>query len=370
MGTTIKIMLNTDRSLSNGSFPLVIRILHNRRKKIIYTSHHLFLSDFDAKGQKVLSGMHSELTRKEADDINGEMAGKKRQIEQILAQFESSGKQSFSLDDLTARLTSSHSTENVLIYITREIALMRETGRFGSASLFATTHNSLKRFLKNRQLTFTKIDRKFILDYSGFLQTANLSRNTIHMYLRNLRTIYYKAQKEGLFAAAASPFEDVDIRVAKAARHALSKESIRRIANADFSYDNSLDLVRDIFMFSFYSTGMSLVDIIYLRCNDMMGDVLYYKSNKTNLPLQVHITAPLRKIMDKYRNKSPFVFPILQEGTSDSLYKQYRNALNVINYNLKRLGILLDLECKLTTQVARHSWEKIIKTEVISISAE
>ncbi len=37
MITSVKLMLNKSRILNNGSYPLVFQVIHNRRKKLLYT---------------------------------------------------------------------------------------------------------------------------------------------------------------------------------------------------------------------------------------------------------------------------------------------------------------------------------------------
>lgn len=54
MGTTIKAMLNTDRRSVSGLYPLVIRIIHKRRKKLIYSGFKLREEDFDSLSERVL----------------------------------------------------------------------------------------------------------------------------------------------------------------------------------------------------------------------------------------------------------------------------------------------------------------------------
>lgn len=368
MGTSIKTMLNTDRARNDGTYPLIVRIIHNRSKKMIYTPYHLFQSDFDSGTQKVVCGGESGLTKQKCNEINRYLKESREQLSRILIRLEREIPNGYSADHIIENLSTQQTTKYVLPYFEREIATMRSAGRFGSATLYNSTMNSLIRFVRNPKFTFKDIDFRFISDYVAHLQGENISRNSINMYLRNFRSVYNKAQKDGLIHLKKSPFADFSIGVTQTVKRSLSKDVIRRIAYCDLPFNSTLSLVRDIFMFSFYTRGMSLVDMVYLRHENIVGGVIYYKRNKTGQQLQIAISIPLRELIERYHSSSPFVFPILKEGSSESLYKQYRSALNQINNSLKRIGTILGLEDKLTTYVARHSWAMIAKTEGVSIA--
>lgn len=368
MGTTIKTMLNTDRARNDGRYPLVLRIIHDRRKKIIYTPYHLFQSEFNSETQRVLPSKESGLTKQKSDDINRYIRNKREQLERILIQLKKDTQKEYTADDIICKLKTQRTTKYLLSYFKMEIISMRQVNRFGSATLYNSTMNSLQRFANTSKITFKDINYRFIADYTRYLEGKGLSRNTIHMYMRNLRSVYNKAQKEGIIHFRQSPFSDFSMGVMPTLKRSLSKEYIRKIAFADFSSDKTLSLVRDIFMFSFYTRGMSLVDMVYLRHSDIISGIIYYKRNKTGKQLQITISPPLHEIIDRYRTDSPFVLPLLQDDSSESLYRQYRSVLNLINKNLKRIGMILELEEKLTTYVARHSWATIAKAEGISIA--
>ena len=39
---SIKLLLNKQRMLNNGTFPLVFQFIHRRRKLLYYTKYHIF----------------------------------------------------------------------------------------------------------------------------------------------------------------------------------------------------------------------------------------------------------------------------------------------------------------------------------------
>lgn len=136
----------------------------------------------------------------------------------------------------------------------------------------------------------------------------------------------------------------------------------------DLVQSPSLDFARDIFMFSFYTRGMSFVDIAYLKKRDLHNGVLTYRRRKTNQQLFIKWEKPMQQIVDKYDTSgTPFLLPIIGDVSKDKRI-QYKNAEHRINIHLKRIGRMLGLSVPLTTYVARHGWASIAKSKNIPVA--
>ena len=81
--------------------------------------------------------------------------------------------------------------------------------------------------------------------------------------MRNLRAIYNRAVSVGLVFLR-YPFKHVYTGIDKTKKRAVSLSVIRRIRDLDLN-KKSLIFARDIFMFSFYTRGMSFVDMAFLN---------------------------------------------------------------------------------------------------------
>lgn len=369
MATTIRAMLNTDRKSVSGYYPLVIRVIHNRKKKLIYSPYKLRESDFDDERQKARWNEKGQYSTKQIQQINRYIEAEKRQIERIIIALHKAMTGIFDIRDIAAMHGANKVYKHLFEYIDKEVQSKINTHRFGMAKLYRTTKESIKRFTKERDVLLKEINYTFVSDYIDFLRGNGIKENSIQMYLRNLRSIYNKARKEGLITVKDSPFEDIKMNGTTTIKRAVNKDVMRRIAYADLSANKEMERVRDLFMFSFYTRGMSVVDMLYLKHSDIRNGNIYYARNKTNQNIQIAITEPLQKLIEKYRTDSIYVWSYLTDSSKSSLYRQYRNALTQINKYLKRIGTLLGLDAPLTTYVARHSWATIAKDEGISIAA-
>ena len=70
MITSVKLMLNKSRILNNGSYPLVFQVIHNRRKKLLYTGYRMKEEVFDESEGKIMNGVGSTFTATEVVKMN------------------------------------------------------------------------------------------------------------------------------------------------------------------------------------------------------------------------------------------------------------------------------------------------------------
>ena len=116
------------------------------------------------------------------------------------------------------------------------------------------------------------IDSKMIEGYESYLKQKKLTLNTISFYMRILRAIYNRAVKSGVIADK-KPFNHVFTTMTKTAKRAIPIQTIQKIAQAHITNKNEA-LARDLFLFSFYTRGMSFVDIAYLKKTDLNNTYL------------------------------------------------------------------------------------------------
>lgn len=78
-------------------------------------------------------------------------------------------------------------------------------------------------------------------------------------------------------------------------------------------------------------------------------------------------------IIEKYKvegNKYllPIVVSLNDDGFAEHERRMYMSKLQLINRNLKSIGLMLNIATPLTTYVARHSWASIAKSVNVPIS--
>lgn len=353
--TSVKLRLNKTARDSEGRFPLVFQILHEGRKKLVSTKYRLAEKEFDPKSERILSSENGDFSIQKVGAMHRSLNKQRRSLLERIKELELEWG-TYTVSDIVG-IRENKSMICLIKSLDMCISRCEKENRTGMAAAFKSTKSSLKGFLQGRSIYLSSINKQFIRDYESYLICKGVSRNTIAYYLRNIRTVYNLFVDKGYRSSEQYPFSEVKTGVYPTQKRALKREDIIRLVELNFSEsENHLDFARDFFLFSFYSRGMSMVDILYLKKKDIKGGCITYERKKSKQLLQIGVTEPLQKIIDKYHHDGEYIFPVLDETAADSLYMQYRRASSRINRNLKAIGTILQFSITLTTYVARHSW--------------
>ena len=150
----------------------------------------------------------------------------------------------------------------------------------------------------------------------------------------------------------------------------MPRETLRRFGGAVLSaLHPKYALGLDLFMFSFYTRGMSFIDLAYLKKSDLQNGFLTYRRRKTNQQLTVKWEKCMAEIVAKYNDCSTtqYLLPIITNPLVDER-KQYRNAIYRVNTALKEIARMISLPMPLTMYCARHGWASIAKSKNIPLS--
>lgn len=252
-------------------------------------------------------------------------------------------------------------------YTNNLIEILKVRGQFRTSETYQATLNSFRKFMGGLDVSLSDVDAELLISYECYLKSRGLSMNTISFYMRKLRAVYNNAVEKGCVNDK-KPFRKVFTSTEKTAKRAIKLAHIRKLKEMDLSDSLSKSFARDMFLFSFYTRGMSFIDIAYLQKRNLRDDVLTYRRKKTGQLLSVHWEPCMQKIVDRYSSaSSPFLLSVIKDYGAD-IRKQYHSILTLINRNLKAIGHTLELELPLTMYVARHSWASIARDEGIPLS--
>lgn len=247
------------------------------------------------------------------------------------------------------------------------VGQLEAVGRVRTAEKYAVALRSLSRFLGGRDVVLEAVDDRLAMAYENHLRSLGLCPNTTSFYMRNLRAVYNHAVERRL-TEQRQPFRHVYTGIAKTTHRAIPLSVVRRIRDIDLPTGSPMDYARDLFMFSFYTRGMSFVDMAFLRKSDLRGGILTYRRRKTRQLLAVKWERPMQDIVAKWGDaSSPYLLPIIKAVGQDER-RQYRSQIHFVNGKLKKIGSMLGLASPLTTYVARHGWASIAMSKHVPIA--
>lgn len=245
---------------------------------------------------------------------------------------------------------------------------LKTLGKIRTSETYKSSLDSFRKFRKGKDLTFRKFNHEIMIEYEAYLKARGISKNTSSFYMRTLRAVYNRAVNKGL-TLQKYPFKYVYTGIDKTRKRAVSVQIMKQIKSLDLSSEWKLDFARDMFLFSFYTRGMSFVDMSYLRRKDLSNGILTYRRHKTGQLLHIKWEACMQEIVNKYKNEqSTFLLPIVNTNEVEEQRKQYIYSSHNINRCLKKIGAMLGLSLPLTMYVARHSWASIAKQKNIPLS--
>lgn len=244
-------------------------------------------------------------------------------------------------------------------FMEKLIAEFREMGSARTAETYRCALNSFKRFREGRDVAVSDITQDMAGRYEKWLRNRNLSLNTISFHMRIMRSAYNKAVDRGL-AGDTHPFRHVYTGIPRTPKRALSLAAVRAIGHVQ-STDPALCYARDMFLFSFYTRGMSFVDMAYLKKTDISNGWLRYKRHKTGQAISIKWERCMQDIVNRLpAQDSGFLLPIIRSPNGKER-NQYRHRQNDINRQLKTIAHIIGLDCNLSMYAARHSWANIAK---------
>ncbi len=122
---------------------------------------------------------------------------------------------------------------------------------------------------------------------------------------------------------------------------------------------------------------MNFYDMMMLTWDNIEGEKIIYKRRKTKTNFSIKITPPIQEILNYYKkynkNNTNYIFPILLENKLSPIQIEYRKdkVLKKFNKDLKDIAKLCEIDAKITSYVARHSFatnlkQKGVSTDIIS----
>ena len=341
---------------------LYFQIIHERNVRRVNTVHRIMPSEWDAQSECVImpspqSPRYNKLCTI-VSDIEWEMkrfvllekAHEGKPIDELVAAFQSDGEDG----------------KGLFGFMRSQSERLKKLNRDRCSETMMQTLRSFMKFRGGIDISLSKLTKDVVEQYEAWLKGRGLTRNTSSFYLRTLRNAYNIAVDEGL-TDDKQPFRKVYTGVDKTIKRAISIDEVRAIRRLDLRGNRSLEIARDILMFSFYMRGMSFVDMAYISKKNLQGSRIVYCRKKTGQQLSIEVSPEAQEVIDKYSSDSQYLLPIIKTENGD-VRRQYRNALTMINRNLKKIGAMAGLSDPLTTYVMRHSWATIAQNKGIRLS--
>ncbi len=363
MSTNIQISLDTRRAKKDGSFPLILRLSHNRKTIPISLGYSIKKDDWDIKNRKIKKSYTGVLN---VTRLNNFLAKEKARALDIVTQLQDSNElNKLSVRQLKDRILNKSGNFTFFKFTKQIIDELHTSGRHSYASSMTDMLRAVKRVQNDIDLSFEQLNYKFLKDFETYYRNNGNGINSIGVYMRNIRAIYNRAIKEGHAKRNWYPFTDYSIKREKTRKRAVRKEVITDVMNLELPKSSRIWHAKNYFLFSFFAMGINFIDIAFLKPSNLVNGRLEYKRHKTNKSFSIKITEPMKEILNYYltgKNPDDYIFPIIKRrGDSRLEYLDITSKRRVYNRMLREISQKCELETNLTSYVSRHSWATIAK---------
>lgn len=363
---TIKIVLDS-KPMSNGYYTVYLRIIKDRKKKNLSLGIKCLRENFE----------NEQFTKKHKGYKAGNelLTNFKSRANQIIRDYQLDSF-NYTLDDFEIKFRGRGNVEkdmNVIDFFNEIIDEMTRAGNISNAKAYQSTRDSIIKF-KGKKIRFKDITSAFLEKYEVFLRENGNQNGGISFKMRGLKALFNKARNRQLIPKDPYPFEDYKISKLKSnvSKRALTIEEFKKIRDVDLSKHQYLIDAYNYFMFSIYTRGMNFKDMMILKWSNIQNNRIHYTRSKTKGKFNIEIIENTQEILSYYKEQNrptQYVFPILlnEKLTPEQVHYRKQKVLKTYNSRLKEIAKLVQVDAKLTSYVARHSFATILKMKGTSI---
>lgn len=365
--SSIKLILRKSKERKDGTCPIALRIIKDRKPSYIHTGIYMLPKHWDKD--------RSEVRRSHPNSNRVKAALTKKLTEAYAAVLDADTNDgTVTTSQIKRKITKKKGHASFTEYAERRIREKHEQGVFSVSKAERSILNNILGFHSSKTLTFQEIDTAFINRFKVHC-TSKLGQSTRTRtnQLIFIRTLFNQAIGEGNVDPKYYPFagDKEKIRLTSGQKIGLGKEEISAIEALVIEPQTSMWHTRNVWLFAFYFAGIRISDVIKLKWTDFQDGRLFYVMNKNEKPLSLKVPDKALAILDLYISskelKGGHVFPFLQGvdmSNKHEVFSKSRNATRLMNKYLKRIAIQCGIDKNLSNHIARHSFGNLAGDQI------
>jgi integrase/recombinase XerD len=355
---TLKLVLDKRRSKADGTYPILLRIYHERRslafpsKIFVQPKHwneatesvkrtHLEYVHYNSKLQHIKNEAFLKLSELAATHVQG------YSYNTLVSYYRE--------DDVAPAPPTRHTLQS---FWEEEIQCMNRAHKYGNMRVCKMALDVLKNEC-NLDIPFEDVNYSFIKSLESSLLHRNLKINTISVYLRALRAIYNQAINKDIVSANSYPFRKFKIKSEKVAPHVLTIEELQRFFQLNLTSKHLLYRTWMIAQLSFLLGGINFTDLCLLNRSNISNGRIIYTRSKTKKMYSVCLLPETRDIIERISLPStPTLLNILSAddlASPEKLPYIIRDKNKQFNKKLLKLGTLINCTLHIRSYTFRYS---------------
>lgn len=365
---TVSIQFRKDRINKDGVAPLNFFIIKNRKLTKVKTGIMVRLDQWDDE-KGLVKKNHPNSKR-----MNAYLTKKKAELMDDVLDLETKTK-GLTSKQLRDRIYGKEPV-NLFTFGSTLCKEYLQNGKVGTHDKTSSILNKIKKYTGTETLTLQEITSEWLYKYENYCKEILKNKvNTIHKDMRFLKTIFNRAIRMDIIEYSHFPFNKYRIKAQRTERQYLTEEELKSIEDLDLEPGSRIELHRDMFVFSAYTGGLRVSDVLQLKWKNFDGSHIHFTIRKTTAQLSIKLPAKSIAIINTYKeaNRQPtdFIFPMLPDWLDmDNLIAvdaAITSSTAYINKNLKEIAKKAKINKVLSFHIARHTWATRALRKGISI---
>ncbi len=345
---SIKFFPRKDQVLDNGNIAIYVRVILNRDKFDFSSKQSISkLSEWDEVTMRVKkkTPVNSALTEIEHDITEAynflKYHNKPLTISALRKQLRGEKTVKLRLTDFVDDYFEAH---------------VKNNSEYASATkkTYSSTITHVKKFIEvtgKKRMLIAEADAEFIKELDDYLinrsitEKKGLRKNSANKYHTNMKAILYKAVDKNLLEK--NPYKDFKFKSEPGRLTYLTSNELKKLEEHDLCDNESLERVRDIFLFSVY-TGLRHSDAVNLKNDNIelegKRNWIIYTQQKTGDHNKIPMLKKALELYNKYEGERKITGYILPRLSHQKL-----------NAYLKTIANLVGIKKPLSHHVARHT---------------
>ena len=354
-------VISSNRPNKQGLIRIFIRVTHKRNQRRVSTPFTLLERDFNPFGSYGKWVRSSEPKHQVYNTALKQQLGDLEVVESRIKLTNTD----YSVDEIVNHYLNPPK-EKVYLFtdiFQEQIEGYRDKGKFRTAKKWGVILGHIHNFQKGKPLPVDKADLRWFTSFENYLHREGLSINTIHGYLKAIRTCFRQAETMRI-SGVDTTIKNVRLKTSTNYKEKLDPEEVIQLQELDLHSSPKKEIIRDAWLFAFYAYGMRFSDLATLRWENIEGNKIRYTMQKTGKEFSQILPPDALTLLEKYmpENHRPkaMIFPILRSGFDKLSKEEQLRKISSVNASgnkiLKAIAAQAGIEKNLSFHIARHSF--------------
>lgn len=327
---------------ADGHAPLYLRIYASGKTKYKSLSVHIHERHWNERQRRVRKshrrhGQINALIQEKLAEAEGAVLDRQRAGKPVRARHV---KRALSDDS-----TPEAGTGDFFTYAERVAERLQKNGQVATARRYQALVRKLRRWHAPSALPFEEITPQLLRSFETYgIEARGNARTTVAKDLSIIRTMLYRAIRDGLAKQEDNPFFHFQIQQGRPERDTLSLRQLRKLEAVDLEEGSREWHARSCFLFALYAAGVRFKDVALMKRRNVVqtdeGWRVAYHMSKTGQARSVQLLPPALRIARWYLDRrqethEPWLFPLL-DGCDLSTPEKKHTAVNRENRRYNR----------------------------------